>query len=127
VGDPDLLTMLATEAGRRTPTIIEGLEALASSGEKDSARLEELRVEAHGLKGAALVVGEDRLAELAKEMEQFLAACVETGRIKPAAAATLIAGASAFNEGAEAAAEGVPEPSSVGESLAALADWRQSA
>ena len=122
VEDPELLTMLAAEAGRRTPTIIEGLEALAASDEKNSARIEELRVEAHGLKGAALVVGQDRLADLAREMEQFLAGCVDTGRIKPGAAAALVAGASAFNEGAEAAAEGVAEPSSVGESLAALSD-----
>jgi chemotaxis protein histidine kinase CheA len=122
VGDPELLNMLAAEAGRRTPTIIDGLEAVAASGDKDSARIEQLRVEAHGLKGAALVVGQDRLADLAKEMEQFLAGCVNTGRIKPGAAAALIAGASAFNEGAQAAAEGVAEPSSVGESLAALAD-----
>jgi chemotaxis protein histidine kinase CheA len=120
--DPQLLAMLAAEAGRRTPTIIAGLEALAATDEKDSARIEELRVEAHGLKGAALVVGQNRLADLAREMEQFLAACVDTGRIKPGAAAALVAGASAFNEGAQAAAEGVPEPSSVGESLAALAD-----
>jgi chemotaxis protein histidine kinase CheA len=118
--DDELLDMLAAEAGRRTPPLIEGLESLAASDEKDSARVEELRVEAHGLKGAALVVGQDRLAELAKEIEQFLAGCVDTGRIKPGAAAALIAGASAFNEGAQAAAEGVAEPSSVGESLAAL-------
>jgi HPt (histidine-containing phosphotransfer) domain-containing protein len=122
MGDDELLRMLAAEAGRRTPPLIEGLEALAASGEKDSARVEELRIEAHGLKGAALVVGQDRLANLAKEIEQFLAGCVDTGRIKPGAAAALIAGASAFNEGAQAAAEGVSEPSSVGESLAALAD-----
>ena len=114
--------MLAAEAGRRTPTIIDGVESLAATGEKDSTRVEELRVEAHGLKGAALVVGQERLADLAKEIEQFLAGCVDTGRIKPGAAAALIGGASAFNEGAQAAAEGVAEPSSVGESLAALAD-----
>ena len=59
MGDPELLSMLATEAERRTPTIITGLEELAASGEKDSARIEELRVEAHGLKGAALVVGQE--------------------------------------------------------------------
>jgi chemotaxis protein histidine kinase CheA len=120
--DTDLLSMLAAEAGRRTPTIIDGVEGLAASGEKDPDRVEKLRVEAHGLKGAALVVGQDRLAELAKAMEQFLAGSVATGRIKPGAAAALVAGASAFNEGAQAAAEGVAEPSSIGESLAALAD-----
>ena len=112
--------MLAAEADRRTPSIIDGLETLVSSGESDPARIEELRVEVHGLKGAALVVGQERLADLAKGMEQFLAGCVDTGLIQPGAAAALIAGASAFNEGAQAAAEGVAEPSSVGESLAAL-------
>ncbi len=114
--------MLAAEAARRTPTIIDGLETLVSSGEKDSTRIEELRVEVHGLKGAALVVGQERLADLAKGMEQFLAGCVDTGQIKPSAAAALIAAASAFNEGAHAVAEDVAEPSSVGESLAALAE-----
>ena len=112
--------MLAAEAARRTPPIIDGLEKLAGSDQKDSALIEELRVEAHGLKGAALVVGQNRLADLAREMEQYLAASVDTGLIKPGAAAALIAGASAFSEGAQAAAEGVAEPSSVGESLAAL-------
>src|SRR3954447_22074397 len=118
--DPELLNMLAAEAGRRTPGLIEGLEAIAASREKDPDAIEKLRVEAHGLKGAALVVGQERLAGLAKQIEQFLAGCVDTGRIKPGAAAALVAGASAFNEGAQAAAEGVPEPPSVGESLAAL-------
>jgi chemotaxis protein histidine kinase CheA len=112
--------MLAAEADRRTPEIISGIEALAGSGEKDSARIEELRVEAHGLKGAALVVGQERLAELAKKIEQFLADAVDSGRIKPGSAATVVAAASAFAEGAEAAAEGVGEPSSVAESLDAL-------
>jgi len=120
VEDPELLSMLAAEADRRTPTIIDGIEALAASGEKDSARIEELRVEAHGLKGAALVVGQNRLADLARKIEQYLADGVDSGQIKPAAAATVVAAASAFTEGAQAAAEGVAEPSSVGESLAAL-------
>ena len=114
--------MLAAEADRRTPTIITGLEELAASGDRDPDRLEELRVEVHGLRGAALVVSQTRLADLAREIEVFLAGCKETGTINPGAAATLVAAASAFNEGAEAAAEGVAEPSSVGESLEALKD-----
>jgi chemotaxis protein histidine kinase CheA len=120
VADDELLAMLAAEAGRRSPTIISGIEALAASGEKDSDEIERLRVEAHGLKGAALVVGQDRLAELAKKIEQYLASAREGGRIKPGPAAAVIAAASAFNEGAQAAAEGVGEPSSVGDSLQAL-------
>jgi chemotaxis protein histidine kinase CheA len=120
MSDPELLTMLAAEAERRGPTIITGIEQLATSGEKDSARIEELRVEAHGLKGAALVVGQDRLADLAKGIEQFLRGCLDSGQINPAAAAAVITATSAFTEGAQAAAEGVGEPSSVGDSLQAL-------
>jgi chemotaxis protein histidine kinase CheA len=120
VGDPELLSMLAAEADRRSPEIIAGIEALASSGERDPDMIENLRVEAHGLKGAAMVVGQDRLADLAAGIEMFLAACIKSGRIKPGSAATVVAAASAFNEGAHAAVEGVGEPSSVRESLTAL-------
>jgi chemotaxis protein histidine kinase CheA len=120
MGDPELLSMLAAEAARRGPAIIGGVEQLATSGQKDSARIEELRVEAHGLKGAALVVGQERLADLARLIEQFLVGCVESGRINPASAAPVVAATSAFTEGAQAAAEGVGEPSSVGDSLDAL-------
>src|ERR1051325_8352917 len=105
--DPELLRMLAAEAERRSPTIISGIEQLAASDERDPERIEALRVEAHGLKGAALVVGQDRLADLAKLIEQALAEATKSGEIKPATAANMIAGASAFNEGAHAAAEGV--------------------
>jgi chemotaxis protein histidine kinase CheA len=122
VGDPELLRMLAAEADRRCPTIITGIEALASSGDKDPDGIEKLRVEAHGLKGAALVVGQERLADLARRIENYLESCIESGRIKPGSAATVVAAASAFDEGAQAAAEGVGEPKSVRDSLAALPD-----
>jgi chemotaxis protein histidine kinase CheA len=118
--DPELLTMLATEAERRGPNIITGIEELAGSGDKDPDRIEALRVEAHGLKGAALVVGQERLADLARLIEDYLAACIDSGRINTGNAATVITATSAFTEGAQAAAEGVREPSSVRESLAAL-------
>jgi chemotaxis protein histidine kinase CheA len=120
MGDTELLSMLAAEAERRSPTIITGIEELAASGEKNSARVEELRVEAHGLKGAALVVGQERLADLARLIEEFLVGCTDSERIKPASAAAVVAATSAFTEGAQAAAEGVGEPSSVRDSLDAL-------
>jgi chemotaxis protein histidine kinase CheA len=121
VGDPELLNMLAAEAERRSQTIIAGLEELAASGKKDTERVEEMRVDAHGLKGAALVVGESRLADLARLIEEFLKGRVKSGRVEPGTAARVIAAVSALTEGAHAAAEGVAEPSSVGESLQALA------
>jgi chemotaxis protein histidine kinase CheA len=120
MGDPELLGMLAAEAERRGPTIITGIEDLAASGDKDSDRIEALRVEAHGLKGAALVVGQERLADLAKLIEQFLAGCIDSGRINPGNAAAVVTATSAFTEGAQAAAEGVREPSSVRDSLDTL-------
>jgi chemotaxis protein histidine kinase CheA len=113
--------MLAAESDRRSPGLISGLEELAGSGKKDPDRVEKLRAEAHGLKGAALVVGETRLAELARLMEESLAGAIKKGRLEPAAAATLITAASAFNEGAHAAAEEVGEPAAVRESLETLA------
>ena len=112
--------MLATEAERRSPAIISGIENLAASDVEDSTRIEELRVEAHGLKGAALVVGQERLADLARLIEEYLSACVDSGRINPANAAVVITATSAFTEGAQAAAEGVAEPSSVRDCLSAL-------
>jgi chemotaxis protein histidine kinase CheA len=120
MADPELLTMLASEAERRGPKIITGIEELAASGDKDSVRIEQLRLEAHGLKGAALVVGQNRLADLARLIEQFLAGCVESGEVNPAGAAAVVTATSAFTEGAQAAAEGVREPSSVSDSLATL-------
>ena len=88
--------MLAAEAERRGQTIIAGLEELAASGAKNPDRVEELRVDAHGLKGAALVVGESRLGDLARLIEIFLKDHVASGQIKPASAATVIAGVSAL-------------------------------
>jgi chemotaxis protein histidine kinase CheA len=122
VEDPELLQMLAAESQRRGPLLIDGLEELAGSGDNDPDRIEKLRAEVHGLKGAALVVGQERLAELARRMEEYLAACVKEGRIEPGSAAKLVTAASAFNEGAEAAADGVGEPAEVGRSLEALSD-----
>src|SRR5206468_11263294 len=100
MGDPELLTMLSVEAERRGPTIIAGIEDLAGTGLKDTDRIEQLRVEAHGLKGAALVHRQDRLADLARLIEEFLVGCATSGRINPANAAPVVAATSAFTEGA---------------------------
>ena len=60
-GRDDLLEMLATETDRRAPTIIEGVDGSAASpATPDPDAVEAVRVEAHGLKGAALVVGQTR-------------------------------------------------------------------
>jgi chemotaxis protein histidine kinase CheA len=120
MADTDLLDMLASETDRRAGTIIEGVEKLAGSGESDPARVEELRVEAHGLKGAAMVVGQSRLGELAEQLERFFVERIDSGRIELKEAATAVAAVSSLDEAAKAVAEGGPEPPSVAESLRRL-------
>jgi HPt (histidine-containing phosphotransfer) domain-containing protein len=119
--EPELLDMLAAETFRRSKMIIDGAEALAASGEPDPGAVEALRVEAHGLKGAAMVVGASRLAELALSLERLLSDKRESGVIDPSIAAMVVGGTGALREGAEAAAEGLDEPPVVGEWLAKLA------
>jgi chemotaxis protein histidine kinase CheA len=121
MAETDLLDMLASETDRRADTIIEGVEKLAASGESDSARVEELRIEAHGLKGAAMVVGQSRLGELAEQLERFFADRTDAGRIDPKEAAIAVAAVSSLDEAAKAVAEGGPEPPSVADSLRRLA------
>jgi chemotaxis protein histidine kinase CheA len=121
MADTDLLDMLASETDRRADTIIEGVEKLAGSGEPDSTRVEELRIEAHGLKGAAMVVGQSRLGELAEQLERFFADRTDSGRIDPKEAAIAVAAVSSLDEAAKAVAEGGPEPPSVADSLRRLA------
>ena len=118
----ELLGMLASETDRRSMRIIEGVEGLAQSGESDPECVEQLRVEAHGLKGAASVVGQPRLAELAMRIEDLLASRIESGTIEVDLAARIVPATSALREGAQAAAEGIGEPSAVGGALESLSD-----
>ncbi len=120
--EPELLRMLAAEAERRAPEIAAGVEDLARSGDADPARVEELRVEAHGLKGAAMVVGQPRLAELGARIESALAQRTAPGTIGEALAEAIVGGTAALRAGARAAAEEEPEPASVASALAALAE-----
>jgi chemotaxis protein histidine kinase CheA len=120
MAETNLLDMLASETDRRAGAIIEGVEELAGSGRSDSAQVEELRVEAHGLKGAAMVVGQSRLGELAERLERFFAERTDSGRIGPKEAAIAVAAVSSLDEAAKAVAEGGPEPPSVTESIRRL-------
>ena len=122
MGDADLLQMLATETDRRAPSVIDGVKQLAESGESDSTKVEELRVEIHGLKGAALVVGQTRLADLAREVEVALVQRTAPGTIPAELGERVAAATAAFREGSLAASKGEPEPPSVEAGLAALAE-----
>jgi len=115
-----LLDMFAAETDLRGEAITTGLKALTDSGSPDPARVEALRVEAHGLKGAALVVGQERLADVARLMEDALANRTDSGEVAPEVAAAILTGTGALQEGARAAASGGSEPSSVSDALAAL-------
>lgn len=112
--------MLSAEADRRLPAIRDELDRLSRSGDPDPAAVERIRTEAHGLRGAAMVIGESRLAELADGIESAVAGRLGPGTIAPALAARLSAALDAFGEGAAAAAAERPEPASVQASLDAL-------
>ena len=116
----ELLDMLASETDRRCETIIKGVEGLAESDSSDADQFESLRVEAHGLKGAALVVGQPRLAELAQRIEAVFAERSGAGTISADLAADVITAARALHEGALAAAQDTDEPPSVAQSLELL-------
>ena len=116
----ELLDMLASETDRRCETIIKGVEGLAESDSSDADQFESLRVEAHGLKGAALVVGQPRLAELAQRIEAVFAERSGAGTISADLAADVITAARALHEGALAAAHDTDEPASVAQSLELL-------
>ena len=75
----------------------------------------------HGLKGAALVVGQPRLAELGEKLEIALVQRQGPGTIDPELAATLTAGVEALRDGARAVAAGEDEPPAVGDAIEALA------
>lgn len=112
--------MLASETDRRAPLIIDGARSMAEQGANDPDKVEEMRVEAHGLKGAAMVVGEKRLARLGELMEIALVQRVGPGTVDAELAAALAQAVGAFQEGTRASAAGDGEPDSVGESIAAL-------
>lgn len=121
MGESDLLEMLAVETHRRMPAIIDGITEVSGGSEPNPTAIEEIRVEVHGLKGAAGVVGQTRLAELALAMEVVLVQRIASGLIDETKATALIDGANALHDGAKAAAVGNPEPESVAASIAALA------
>ena len=112
--------MLAAEADRRVPPLQKSLKKLAKGSNPDSEAIEELRVEVHGLKGAALVIGEQRLGRLAERAEQLLSASEKEGTLDAELAGKLSDSMDAFQAGARAAAKGDPEPPSVADALVAL-------
>ena len=112
--------MLAKEAERRVPPLRKKLATLGQSRVPDPDAVEEARVEVHGLKGAALVIGQQQLGRLAERTEQLLASRTAEGTIDPDLADRLGEGMDAFQAGARAAADGEPEPPAVAEALEAL-------
>jgi len=120
VGDTELLDMLASETTRRSETLLAGIQELSSSGQPAPEKVEQLRVDAHGIKGAAMVVGQERLAELARLIEDALAARAESGQIEPDLANNIVGAVNALHEATQAVAKGADEPPAVAESLRAL-------
>ena len=120
VGDTELLDMLASETSRRSEALIAGVQELTASGQPDPERVEQLRVDAHGIKGAAMVVGQERLAELARLIEDALAARADSGQIEDDLATNIVGAVNALHEGTQAAAGGAEEPQAIEDSIKAL-------
>jgi HPt (histidine-containing phosphotransfer) domain-containing protein len=120
VGDNELLQMLAAETERRTPAIVEGLRGLAGASEPNPGEVEAIRVEAHGLKGAAMVVGQGRLSELAQQVEIALVQRIAPGTLDPDLAGRLVAAIEVFQQGVKEAAAGNELPATVEEHIADL-------
>ncbi len=117
----ELLLTLADEGKRREGRLAEGARQASEGGPGARDALEELRTEAHALKGAAAVVGQTRLFELGRALEDKLVAAIEDGSISRDQADSIARAAHAYVEGAEAAAEGGAEPPSVMASIDDLA------
>jgi chemotaxis protein histidine kinase CheA len=117
MGESELLDMLAAETDRRTDTICEGVKQLSSSGEADSKKVEALRVEVHGIKGASMMVGQHRLAQVGAWVEDTLADLIDSGVIDKKLGSRIVDCVKAIQDGAHAAAKGEDEPSSVGKAL----------
>jgi chemotaxis protein histidine kinase CheA len=119
----ELLVSLVDEGRRREGRLADGAQRAiaAESGDDVRAALEEIRAEAHALKGAAAVVGQTRLFELARALEDLILDAIAAGSLSQRRAASIAAAAHAFVEGAVASADGASEPESVRDSIDNLA------
>jgi chemotaxis protein histidine kinase CheA len=119
----ELLVSLVDEGRRREGRLADGAQRATDAEPGDAARatLEEIRTEAHALKGAAAVVGQTRLFELARALEDLLVDAIAAGSLSQRRAAAIADAAHAFVEGAVASADGASEPESVRHSIDNLA------
>jgi chemotaxis protein histidine kinase CheA len=119
----ELLVTLADEGRRREGRLADGAQRAIDAEPGDDARaiLEEIRAEAHALKGAAAVVGQTGLFELARALEELLVDAIAAGSLSQRRAAAVATAAHAFVEGADASADGASEPESVRNSIDNLA------
>lgn len=119
----ELLISLVDEGRRREGRLADGAQRASDSepGPGTRATLEELRAEAHALKGAAAVVGQTRLFELSRALEGLLLDAIAAGSLSQRRAEAIARAAHAYVEGAEATAEGASEPESVRSSIEDLA------
>jgi len=133
----ELLQRFREEAQSRTDAIVAGLNDLrgGAEGAAESAAgaagdaagqagdvLENLRREAHALAGTAGTLSQERLQELGALIEEALQSAGETGgRISDELSESISKAAAALAEGADAAANNLPEPDSLRDAISDLA------
>jgi chemotaxis protein histidine kinase CheA len=97
-----LRELFADETARRIAVVVEGCEAVAEDGVHAPELIDSMRREAHAIKGAAAVIGQSRLAELAGRIEDLLAARHDSGLLEPELAARIATAARTLDDAAAA-------------------------
>jgi chemotaxis protein histidine kinase CheA len=102
--------LFADETARRAEVVIEGCELVADDAVHTPELLDSMRAEAHAIKGAAAVIGQSRLAELAGRIEVLLAERRGSGLLEPRLAVRIAAATRTLEEASVALAEQRKEP-----------------
>jgi HPt (histidine-containing phosphotransfer) domain-containing protein len=117
-----LRELFADETARRAPVVIEGCEAVAEDGVHTPELLELMRAEAHGIKGAAAVIEQQQLAELAGRIEALLADRCSSGLLEPELASRIAAATRTLEQEAGALARPEAHEPDVSGALHSLGD-----
>ena len=117
-----LRKLFAEETARRAEVVIEGCEMVAEDAVHTPELLDSMRAEAHGIKGAAAVIGQSALAELAGRIEVLLAERRSSGLLESEMASRIADATRTLEEASAALARPQGEQPDLGAAIASLRD-----
>jgi chemotaxis protein histidine kinase CheA len=117
-----LRELFAEETARRAEVVIEGCEMVAEDAVHTPELLDSMRAEAHGIKGAAAVIGQSELAELAGRIEVVLGERRSSGLLEPEMASRIADATRTLEQASVALAGRQGEQPDVDAALASLRD-----